>query len=366
MEMKFLLPVALATVSMASYAQGDSMNALSYRVKEKEVYYNLGMEFGTSKQDISSVLSTLTGQNAIDSTTHDSYETKKARLMNDFTYGVNDTFSIGLGLDLSLANSTTITDESYGVSARTGSISSKSGTSTFNENEVKNNGLEDLRFNSSYRYLTGDLKADLLVGITFSGKSKEGSLATLGNKYSSSSGDAMSGGSSLQLGTHFASTFSGAFEWAAAVGLDFKMEKKVTVVGGDQNISAIIDYEKVIQSNMDLNVNLASQYNFTPVFSMGASLNIKLAPQEISDATKYAGTATQNVSYSTTDESHTDFKLGINGKYQLMTNVDLGLGFSHLMGGDIDGTEATGASINKISKTNRKDDLFSFNLAVRF
>ena len=368
MGKKFLLPMALATVSMAAYAQGDSMNTLSYRVKEKEIYYNLGMEFGTSKQDVSSVSSTLTGQNATDNTNHDSYETKKTRLMNDLTYGVSDTISIGLGLDLSLANNTTITDESLGVSAHTGSISAKSGTSTFNANEIKNNGLEDLRLNSSYRYLTGDLKADLLVGLTFSGKSKEGSLITniADTTYSSSSGDALLGGSSLQLATRFASSFGGAFEWAAAAGLDYKMQKKVTVVGGDKNTSAIIDFEKVIQSNTDFNVNLASQYNFSPLFSLGASLNIKLVPQVTSTATKYAGLATQNVSYMAIDESHSDFKLGINGKYQVMANVDLGLNYFHLMGGNIDGTEATGTAINTISKTNRKDDLFGFNLAIRF
>lgn len=367
MEIKFLLPMALATVSMATYAEGDSRNSLSYRVPEKEIYYNLGMEIGTSKQDISSVSSTLTGQNATDNTTHDSFETKKSRLMNDLTYGINDTFSIGLGLDLSLANNTTIATESLGVSARSGSVGAKSGTSTFNANEVKNNGLENLRLNSSYRYLTGDLKADFLVGLTFSGKSKEGSLITnLSNTtYSSSSGDAMLGGSSLKLATRFASSFSAAFEWAAAVGVDYKMEKKVTVVGGDANTSAIIDYEKVIQSNMDFNVNLASQYNFTPSFALGASLNIKLVPQETSNATKFASLATQSVPFTSIDESHTDFKLGINGKYQLMANVDLGLGFSHLIGGDIDGTQATGASITKINKTNRKDDLFGFNFAVR-
>ncbi len=95
------------SVSTAALADDASMSSLSYREKANEFHYNLGMEFGTTEFSKSGVDSTLTRATISANTEKQSFENKATRWTNDFSYGLNDSFSVGLGLDLTLGSKLT-------------------------------------------------------------------------------------------------------------------------------------------------------------------------------------------------------------------------------------------------------------------
>lgn len=365
MQKKLLLSLAVFATSTIVQAQDNSSLSLSYRVKEKSFDYSLGLGLGSGKYNTSSFDNTVPND-----VTKKSFETSQTQWTNDFSYGISESFSVELGLDLSLENSLTQNAESFGSTVFRAGANVATAT-TFSANEMKNAGLEDFRLGSSYRYMNDSLKADLLVGLTISGKGK--TAATEKNvaetAYLTSEGDAKSGGSALQLGTHLISTM-GAFELGGLIGLNYKMEKKNTVVGGDKNTTAMLDVEQVTKSNMDLFIGFEGQYNFAPTFALGANLQANFAAKnELTYSTYSGGTTRYDV--TSIDESYTDVIFGLNGKYLVASNVDLGLSYSHLFAGDIKGSvlakPTSGTTLNyTTATTDRKDDRFGLDLTVRF
>jgi hypothetical protein len=348
-------------VSSVVLAEGDSMNSLSYRVKAKELRYDLGVEVGTPKYKTSEVnAATPTASN----TDHASYENSKMRWTNNLSYGVSDLFSVDLGLNLSLKNSLKKTAESQGTIANTGSATADTGT-TFSTLEEKNSGLEDIKLNSSYRYLTGDIKADLLVGIAYSGKSKRATRnKNAASNYVVSTGEAMSGGSSLHLGTQFAGVM-GSFEWATGIGANYNMKKVSTKVGGDYKANAVADYDLKTKTALDLALDLAGQYNIDSAFSLAANLGLNFAAKREQTALTYEGPTTKKAT-TLKDDAHTDITLGLGAKYQAMTNVTLGLNYSHLFAADINGSRVEDTTTYTTHTTDRKDDRIGLDAAMRF
>lgn len=372
MQKKLLVSLAVIATSTVVHAEDSSMNSLSYRVKEKGFQYELGMDFGKTKFNTSKVDSSLTGAAAIAATEKMSFENSQTRWSNDFSYGISDTFSVSLGLDLSLKNALKQTAGSTGSTIAVGSSGAVTATSYSNA-EMKNDGLEDIRLSSSYRYMNDSVKADLLIGLAISGKGK--TAATIenaaGTAYVTSTGDAKSGGSSIQLGTQLSGVV-GSFEVAGVLGLNYKMKKKTTIVGGDINAAgtAVADIEKENKANMDFALGVEGQYNITSSFAIGANVVANFAAKEEAAYSVYEGGATR---YDVTaiDKAHTDLTIGFSGKYQVASNVDLGLNYSHMSGADVDGSivakPTTGTTLNyTTTSTDRKDDRFGFNVAVRF
>lgn len=180
-----------------------------------------------------------------------------------FSYGLTDSLSIGLGLDLTLSSKLSQKSESDGPTIYTGSSSAVTNT-TYSTLDQENNGLGDIRLNTSYRYMNDEIKGDLLAQISISGKAKRASSTeNASGNYVASEGDAKSGGSSILLGTQFAGAV-GSFEWSTALAMNYQMKKKIIVVGGDMtSTNAITDYELATKSKLDFVLDLAGQYNLT-------------------------------------------------------------------------------------------------------
>jgi len=353
MQKNLLMALAIGTLSTTAIADETSMNSLSYRVKANEFHYELGMDFGKSE-----FLDTETAVGATTSN-NNGYEVKSTKWTNDFSYGITDSFSVGLGLDLVLSSKLTqVSKNNAGASA------------AFDSQAEKNDGLGDIRLNTSYRYMDGAVKADLLAGVAISGKGKKASRyvnATTG-KNSVSEGNAKSGGSSLQLATQFSGAMD-KVEWAAVVAADYKMKAKNTMVNGDETTTANTDYEVVSKSKLDLALGVTGQYNVTSAVSVGANLLANFVSKDEGTASVFAGNATTtNVTKNT--ESYTDLTLGAEVKYQVMSNVALGLNYSHLFGADLKATQVENDSgtITRyaLATKDRKDDSFGFDIQVRF
>ena len=338
-------------------------------MKGNEFHYNLGMEFGTSKYNDSMVDSTLTGAAVAANIVKRSYENKTTTWTNDFTYGLTDTFSIGLGLDLALSSKLSQKSESDGPIIFTGSSTAATNT-TYSTLDQENNGLGDIRLNTSYRYMNDAIKADLLAQVSFSGKAKRAaSNENASGNYVVSEGDAKSGGSSILVGTQFAGAV-GAFEWATALGLNYQMKKKITVVGGDiTTTNAVVDYEQQTKSKLDFALGVAGQYNLTSAFSLGANVGMNFVSKEENSYSQFDGAATKR-DVTVTDKAHTDVTLGVDGKYEVTSNVMIGLNYAHVIGADIDGSASvrqSGVTTNlTTTNTDRKDDRFGFDVSVRF
>jgi hypothetical protein len=62
--------------------------------------------------------------------------------------------------------------------------------------------------------------------------------------------------------------------------------------------------------------------------------------------------------------------LGVDGKYEVTSNVMIGLNYAHVIGADIDGSASvrqSGVTTNlTTTNTDRKDDRFGFDVSVRF
>lgn len=367
MQKKLLVSLAVIATSTIAHAESDSMNSLAYRVKTNEFHYDLGMDFGKTKYNTSERLSSSAASTAVKK----SFENSATNWTNDLSYGVNDSFSLSVGVDLALTNTLKQTAQSDAGTVFTSAAVDNN--TNYSPLEMKNDGLRDVRVGSSYRYLTGEVKADLLVGVTFSGKGKVGKTNSNNatSTYVASNGDAKLGGSEIQLGTQLSGAM-GSFEWSTAAALNYKMKKTFTIVGRDSitGLSAL-DYDKEIKANMDFALGLDGQYNINSSFAVGASLLVNLAATEEGTASAYAGHTTKTTETST-DKAHTDMTLGLDGKYQVMSNVALGLNYSHLFGADIDGAmignalNASATEARTTSITDRKDDRFGFNVAVKF
>jgi hypothetical protein len=138
------------------------------------------------------------------------------------------------------------------------------------------------------------IKADLLAQVSFSGKAKRAaSNENASGNYVVSEGDAKSGGSSILVGTQFAGAV-GAFEWATALGLNYQMKKKITVVGGDiTTTNAVVDYEQQTKSKLDFALGVAGQYNLTSAFSLGANVGMNFVSKEENSYSQFDGAATK-------------------------------------------------------------------------
>lgn len=369
MQKKVLLSLAVLSVSTIALAEDSSLKSLSYRVKGNEFHYNLGMEFGTSKFSNSMVDSTLTGAAATADTVKRSFENKATTWTNDFSYGVTDSFSIGLGLDLALSSKLNQKSESEGSTIFTGSSTAATNT-TYSTLDQENNGLGDIRLNTSYRYMNDGIKGDLLAQVSISGKAKRAAINenTTGN-YVVSEGDAKSGGSSILVGTQFAGA-AGSFEWSTALALNYQMKKKITAVGGDVTSTGIIlDYEQQTKSKLDFALGVAGQYNLTSAFSLGANVALNLVSKEETSYSQFDTAATKR-DVTVTNKAHSDVTLGVEGKYEVTSNVMIGLNYAHVFGADIDGSASlkqSGTTTNlTLADTDRKDDRFGFDVSVRF
>ena len=373
MQKKVLLSLAVLSVSTVTLADDSSLSSLSYRVKANEFHYNLGMEFATLKNNASSVDSLATGAAIASNIEKESFESTNTTWTNDFSYGLNDSLSFGLGLDLVLSSKRNQTAGSAGTTIKTGSSTTEIAGKTFGNLDEKNNGLKNIRLNTSYRYLNDTVKADLLGQFTISGKAKRAtSNEDVNSKYVVSEGDAKTGGSSLQVGTQFSGAM-GSFEWATDLGLDYQMKKKITFVGGDvDSANKVINYEQETKSKLDFALGVAGQFNLTPEFSLGANLGLDLISKEESTASVINNDpADVKTNVTKTYKGYTDITLGLNSKYVVTPNMMLGLNYSHVFGADIDGTQSakqvgSPASNNTLTMTDRKDDRFGFDVSVRF
>lgn len=244
---KLILPLAL--LSVASVTADASMSSLSYRVKAKEFRYELGMDYGSQKHKTTDVDSSLT-TTAAANTGHASYEVSQNRWTNSLTYGISDSFSMGLALNFALTNDTKQTYSATGTTADVAGID-------YSTAAMKNNGLEDIAINLSYRYMSGSINADALLGLTVSSEGKTGGQVRhpVTNVVSVSEGDAKSGGSSILIGTRFSGVMS-IFEWSTALALDYKMEKKNILVKGDDNGTINVDINRKTKSKMDFSLKL--------------------------------------------------------------------------------------------------------------
>lgn len=340
MQRKLLLSFAVISMAAVAHADGDSMHSLSYRVKENEFRYDSGVEVAKPKFDIKVA------------TSRASFENTKVRWINDLAFGVTDSFSVGVGLDLSIINTFRQTAATTGT--------------TFSSVDQKNNGFEDIRLNSSYRYSAAEVKADLLVGFAYSGKAEKAASVqhpTTG-KYVTSAGDAKSGGSSIQLGTQFSGAM-GSFEWATMMSAQYNMRKKAIVVGGDQNGTSVLDYELKTKSALDLILGVSGQYNINTTFALETHLDMNFAAKREYTYFLLDGDTIKS-NNKKIEKAHTDIKLALNGKYLLMANVALGLNYSHLFAAKIDGSIASAPPALTTKMTGRKDDRFGFDVAVRF
>lgn len=367
MQKKHIITLALFLISTFTYSSIDSINSLSHRATEKEIEYNTGLEFSKIKYITSSVDASLVGTAATNNTDHTSYEGNKTKWANNFTYGFTNLFSLCIGLDFDFVNSLITTADSTGATTHAPSTSIKTST-TFNALEMKNNGPEDVRIHSSYRYLNNNIKADLLVGIALSSKTKKAELNyNANNYYVVSKGDAMSGGSSIQIGTTVFGVIE-TFEWATNIGINYKLKKVGTIVGGDLNSSNTnLDYDKEINSKMDFKLNFTGQYNINPIFSISPSLGFDYISEEDASMSIYGG-GTVLKPITTVDSAHTDITIALMGKFQVRDNLLVKLNYSHLFGGDIDGT-VNMPTINTTDITHindRTDNRFGLNLDFYF
>ncbi len=180
---------------------------------------------------------------------------------------------------------------------------------------------------------------------------------------------AKSGGSSIQVGTQFAGV-SGAFEWSTALGLNYQMKKTTTVVGGDvSSLNQITDYESQIKSKLDFVLGLDGQFNLNTELSVGAGVAMNFRSKEEISYSDFDGNATARTNAGS-NKGFTDITLGLNTKYVVTPNMMLGLNYAHVFAADVDGTMArtsTGTTTNyTTTMADRKDDRFGFDVSVRF
>lgn len=362
MRRKVLLPLAAIALSTSAFAAEESMTSLGYRVKAGEFHYDLGMEFGKPKYNTSEVN---VASNTAANTEHRSFENSKTTWTNEITYGVSDALSFGLGLDFALTNTMKQTSDVVGTTAQ---VLNQDWTNA----EMKNSGLKSVDLNTSYRYLNGEVKADLNFGLSLSGKGKKaaGIYDSANNKYSGvSKGNGLNGGSEVELGTVISGKMS-SFEWSGLLGLKYNLKKKYTLVNADfDSNDKNHDVDQEIKSNMDINLGVAAQYDISSAFAVGLSLEALFAPKDETSYAAYVGNTTKK-NFTEVEKSHTDITLGLNLKYNVLTNLMVGVDYSHLFAADVDTTkkEVNGSSItNKTGKmTDRKADMFGFNIAYRF
>lgn len=160
MHFKLSIAMLASCTTFAIFAQDSSLNSLSYRPKAQEFNYSLGLE----KSEINFETSDYVEGNS--GTTRRTFERNNTNWTNDFNYGVTDSLSFGLGLDLALNNELQQTAMRVNGTAYTGTSGAATATS-FNNLKESNDGLKDIRLNSSYRYMKETVKADLIIGLAY-------------------------------------------------------------------------------------------------------------------------------------------------------------------------------------------------------
>lgn len=267
------LSKVFTTVLLTSFAgSAFAMNSLSARLVESEIATNLSLksnELNRNQEEVSHI-------------------------------------SVGLGLDYGFSN-----DLSFGIAFEVPVSTDMKNEGEKEEGKYK--GISDINLNANYRYLNTDLKADLLVGINYSGAREIEELSSGAQEFGLNSG-----GSSLALGTKVTGS-NGAVEWSANVGMNYIFEKEYKEIVSSSEIS------KKYKSHMDFNLGVAGQYNMMPTLSFGLSADLKMNGKE----------KNKNNLNASGYKAYNQTTLGANAKYLINPDMMLTLNYGNTLAADV-------------------------------
>lgn len=294
MKKTALVSALLVTATSSVYAN-ESMTSLSYRVAGGEIHVGTGLSFEKTK--------------STDPSDNSKNELKLSVWDFDFTYGVTNELSFGVGFGVPVSTDLTVDGE---------------------DAHFKMKGLSDVALKGSYRYLDTDLKADLLFGLNVSGTKK---IKTTANGFEN---DYQTGGHSLEVGSRVAGHMN-AFEWSGLVNVKHSLEAK--------SDDGAIDKTK---ARTDFKLGFAGQYNFMSTMALGLDATANFNGKEES---KTDGTGTK---------AFTEMMIGMNYKYQMAKDFMLGLRYQTTLEHDLKDLDGN------VDEKDVKENAYSFSVSYRF
>lgn len=359
---KFKLVIGLCVIS--STISANSIQSLTHFQKANVFMYDTTLGF--TSLDTSSTYSE-TG-----TTINSKYEDSFALWNHRFSYGVSDSFNMGIGINYFLSNKSKQTAKKSNSTVYT--ATSTPGTNTFSNFEENANGMGDIDLHANYRILAGDMNFDLLSTLTLSlGDAERGSRSEKfnGTSYVNTEGNAKSGGHSLDVSGKMSSK-SGSLEYSAQVGFTYNLKREYTSLNAVENQAdtANVNLKTTIKSSLDFNLGTGAQFLVSEAFALGAGVNVDFfAKEKESSAPYYIDGDLYNDSSST--KSRTDITLNFDSKYNLTNTMYLGAFFAHTFAGDRKNSGSyTTNGANPTSYTVNRTDLdrtvFGLNYAVTF